>query len=188
MSKTRTFVALSILSIFLFGCASLSVEKMVPDNNKMNFKKHDKTIKIGVVTVNNEEGIERMDDFLLFGDNIKLDNQILKEAITAMIEQSQLFKTVVLEGTADYEINANIDLQGQRALYSGTIESLIKISYELVDVGFNESVWKNGFKTTGSCTIQEAYPAVTRTNTAVERAVKKNLLKCINEISKQMNH
>lgn len=187
MNRLFRFLALPIFLVSLYGCASLSPEKMVPEHSKMNFKTNNYTLKIGAITANYEEGIERMEDFLLFGDNIKIDGETLKKAITAMMEKSLLFKNVVLVGSADYELNANIDLQGQRALYSGKIESLIRISYDLIKISSNEIVWKDDFNTTGGCTIQEAYPAVTRTNTAVERAVKKNLLKCIKAISNHLN-
>lgn len=188
MIQSRRFLCLFVLLVFLNGCASLSVEKMVPEPGKMKLITKNNTIKIGSITANDEDGMKRMEKFLLFGGNIKLESEILKKALAASIKNSQLFKRVVLSGTADYEINANIDLQGQRALYSGKVESLIKINYELVKYISNEIVWKKDFKTTGNCTIEEVYPAVERTNTAVERAVNKNLLKCIYGISNHLNH
>ncbi len=189
MNKQRVLIILAIVFTFLLlsSCASLSVEKMIPEHSNMNFRKNEYIIKIGEITANNPEDMEAMSDFLLFGDNIKLDSKTFKNAITTMLKQSQLFKNVVMKGVADYELKANIELQGQRALYSMTIESLIKVNYELLKVGSNEIVWRDAINTTGRCTVKEEYPAVTRTNTAVERAVKKNLLKCITEISTYLN-
>ena len=189
MNRPGIFVILSTVCLFflLNGCGSLSVDRMIPEHQKMNFKTNGYTIIIGAITARSPENMDRMSDHLLFGDNIKLDSETLKKAITVMMEQSQLFKNVVMVGKADYELNANIALQGQRVLYSMTTESLIKISYKLVKVDSNEIIWQEDINTTGSCTIKEAYPAVTRANTAVERAVKKNLLQCIKGISKHLN-
>ncbi len=188
MNRYGALIVFLAVFLFLFinGCASLSVDKMIPEHCKMNFETNGYTIKIGAITANNPEDMDMMSDYLLFGDNIKLDSETFKKAITAMMERSQLFKNVVLAGAADYELNANIELQGQRVLYSMKIESLMKIHYELVKVISNEILWQEDINTTGSCTIKEVYAAVPRANTAVERAVKKNLMKCIEEISKYL--
>ena len=180
ISPNINLCVLIIILTLLSGCASLSDERMIPNMESINMAPSDATISITILKGN----IVDKGDAEFYESN--LEDEMLKDAVTKTIINSNLFKNITTPENADFELIVKNERHNVRSSWDMTGHSLITISYTLKNNTSNTIVWQEDISSVGRCTIEEAYNTFTRHNTATERAVKKNLLKSIQSISEHV--
>ncbi len=166
------FLLVVIALLMLSSCSSLSEDRMMPDFGVMQYKSSQKVLKVKVlegVFHDGDAGFQQKD----------LDAEMLEKSLLMATDGSGIFKDVVLSEQSDYELTGKKEKQKWRGQPDGTIRVLLSINYALMDSKTNEPLWQEVVHTLGMCTIKEYYNGYSRSNTALERALKKNLEKFI---------
>ena len=167
--------ALFVLIANLTGCASsANREAMVAKDIKVT-KQH--THSVAVKTGGGSETGAM--------DSSNISDEDLKAAIEDTITQSKVFKTVVQNKGADYDLTVTI-VRLEKPVFGLTFTVDMEATWVLVKQSDRSVAFKQSLKSSNTATFGDAAVAVTRLRLAVEGAAKKNIeqgLKAISELS-----
>lgn len=164
MTRMSKFLLVTLGALILSGCASLDVNRMVPEISSAPANRFDKTIAVRKVTGAQEE---------TFGGPAMVSDEQFKQALVQALDQSGLFRGVITEGSADLEISAEFVAQGQGAGLN--FMSALVVEYLIVDSASQDEVWSDAYNSRHEVKVSEALSGAKRTVWAAEGSVRKNI-------------
>ena len=180
--KKRTIFFNSIIIALLltigFGCTP-SIRRMMPNMDKAKLSHNNKSIKILEASGQKIKNAGHIFDVQL----TNLNSKKLTKLIRVSFEKSGMFKKVVLDGSADYALTANIKYQAQRSDTYAAVESLIRIQYEIYQVNTNQVIWQDEIVSKNTVKFFQKLNGKSRAVKSLEGAVKKNMTELINKVS-----
>lgn len=116
-------------------------------------------------------------------DDISISNITLKKALVESIIKSRLFKGVVLGGGADYQLEVSIlSLEQPPAGLTFTVK--VEAGWMLRRFDNSKIIWQEAILSEHTATVSDAFAGRMRLQLAREGAVRENIYKGLNKISK----
>ena len=169
----KTILLIGVIPLFAISCTSLTVDDAIPDTAAMDLHPSGSTVRLTVLP----GGIIDDGNMSLYEKN--LDETMLEKALKLSLERSLLFVNIVETGPADYTLIVKKTRQQGRAT-NMTEKSLLTINYKLTDFYTGKLLWQDDINTLG---ISTHFNGSVRSNTATQRALKKNLTKALSNIA-----
>ncbi|MBI4304377.1 MAG: hypothetical protein HY665_08605 [Chloroflexi bacterium] len=161
----------SLLAVFAMSCDTPLASRMVPSFQEV-LQPTCKTVAIKDVS-----GGEIT--FPLWTP--KIDNYSFKQALIKAMQNSNIFRSVLVEPGGDYELYTHINSQD---LYQGnTMTVILVVNYRLVDGRSGEEIFKEAIPSEGHSTLWESFWGPVRVKNAEEEAVRNNLQSLVRRLS-----
>ncbi len=166
------------------GCSSapyyLRVENMVTPIPPATSPATDKILQITKVY-----GGEEPTSFTMWQDaSVKIDNKSFQEALFKSLQESKLFKDVVLSDNGDYELVAEIASQNINRISFITFAAQLLVNYHLIDKRTKQEVFTEHIfsqSTVGGNYFSEGF--VETSKKAYEGAVRENFTQFLSKLS-----
>ena len=172
MKRMNVCCVVLMLGCFCFsGCASLKVENMVTDRTSLGVQ-HSATVALNAE--GGSPGVQWFSGTIsakAFGDAVKMS-----------LEKSALFKGLVDEATADYELNVVLTYAGSHPGF--TMHAWVTAKWDLVERASGENAWSAEIKGDGSASVGEAFSGAARQYMALERGAKANIEDALSQMGK----
>lgn len=163
---------LAMLTLLLTGCA-IKTDGLVPDPPVGVETRLDSSVRVMPVAGGRSSS---------FGREAYITNEQYREALYRTLADAGLFREVVLDGSADWQLHSEIITitteGGVSPLYA------IVVQYWLVDPRSGEEIWRKGINTRHQVKWNEAFAGATRIIRAVEGSTKKNLSQLVIALSR----
>lgn len=169
----RLGALLVLLALVCTGCPlTIKSEAMIPlVQMPLHKSTSDVVISVtGATNVSAQEPVHIMDEDFA---------QALQEAI----EKSGLFRKVVRDISASYQLQASVS-QINEQIFGLDMTTSMEVNYSLASTTPKKVLWKKGITTTHTTAFGEALISVTRVRLATEGAARRNIEEAIQEISK----
>jgi hypothetical protein len=170
----RSVFCLTLLCVVMFigsGCAARS-ELMIPTSFEMT-NTHAKSVLIA-------ESVGGKETNPLWTSQIS--NKAYTEALAKSLEKSQVFKTVIRTGQADYTLDVTL-LAYSQPWVGLDLDITMKTRWELSDNATHKPAWSETFETTYKAKVSEALVAAERLQKANEGAARTNIAEGIKRLS-----
>lgn len=165
------------------GCSTpyyLRVEDMVPPIPPAASPATDKILQITKVY-----GGEEPSSFTMWQhESVKIDNKSFQEALFKSLQNSKLFKDVVLSDNGDYELVAEIASQNINRISFITFSAQLLVNYHLIDKRTRQEVFTEHIfsqATVAGDYFSEGF--IVASKKAYEAAVRENLAQFLNKVS-----
>jgi len=170
-----------LATIAVAACASAQTENMIPQLSQVAVPTAaSKTVRI-VVTAPTVLGYDAL---VIPGEpppQSQITDDAFREALRRTLEESELFKSVQMQGNTDYELHGLIFSQQitNGWHYSGTIGA----RYKLIDTASGKTKWQDSI--VSDCySDKNSIMGVSSTSDATECAMRKNLSQLADKLSK----
>jgi len=178
ISKLYSLATILLLLISV-GC-SPSIKRMIPNTNNLTLNSKQKSIKILEATGNKVE----KGKLIMSVQLMNLEPEDLTILIRDSFTKTGLFSKVVLSGEADYTLSANIKYQSQRAHTNAAVETFLRIEYKIINYDQTQVVWEEEIGSSNDVKITQKLNGITRSVHSFEGAVRQNIERLIQKISK----
>ncbi len=181
-SEIVGLLLLMIAIVMASGCAPeyLRVDNMVPSIPPLTSPATDRILQLTKVT-----GGEEPDAFTIWQhESVKIDNKSFQEALFKSLQDSKLFKTVILSDNGDYELVAEIASQNINRIGFITFSAQLLVNYHLIDKRTKQEVFTEHIfseATVGGNYFSEGF--IETSKKAYEGAVKENLAQFLSKLS-----
>jgi hypothetical protein len=107
-----------------------------------------------------------------------------RQALIETLGKSGLFKSVVTDQMADYELQTQIVSQEHQGIYELT--AILFVNYRLVESSSQREVWKENLLSTYVAKVEESLYGVERGRRANEGVVRENLRQLVEKLSQAL--
>jgi hypothetical protein len=168
-------LALVGIGIFIVsGCVAVPrSEMMIPASFELNHK-HTKSVLI-------TESIGGKEQHIIMPTQ-NISNKAFTDALVRSLKKSQVFKTIITTGQADYTLDVTILAYSQPWL-GVDFDITIKTRWELTDNATHKPAWSDTFETTYKSKMSDALFAGDRLLKANEGAARTNIAEGIKRLS-----
>ncbi len=177
MKKIKIIILFLLVILIMSGCAERYIpteEKMIPTVTRSNYFSSDKMLRL-------ESGEELRDEKTEFwtGD-FKIDPEF-EDALRKALTDSGIFKQIVTDQKADYQLKYEILSQEVQISFKST--ATVFIYYSLIEITTNQVVWEESLVSQYSVGIEKALERPLRARLAKEGAVRDNLSQLLEKLS-----
>jgi hypothetical protein len=152
------------LGLALTGCSTPATREAMKPQTVVAGKTHPYSVHVQVSGGSETSAIS--------GTNVS--DADLKAAIEDAVRQNKVFKTVIQNAGADYELSVRV-IRLSKPLFGTTFTVDMETAWSLVRVSDKSVVLRQSVKSSGTATMSDAFVGATRLRLAVENAAREGI-------------